>query len=439
MALGGGTFTVQNKVLPGAYINFVSASRASATLSDRGIAAMPLELNWGIEGEVFMVTAEDFQKNSLKYFGYSYSADELKPLRDFFLGAQVGYFYRLNSDGAKASCTYATAKYSGTRGNNLKIVIESAEGSTGSTPLYDVHTYFGTVEVASQEGVASASELIDNDYVTFNTSATLATTAGTPLTGGTTAALNDAAYQTALDKFEAYSFNTLGCASTSATVKALFAAYTKRMRDENGVKFQTVLFQYSSADYEGVISVENGLSGAASDPSLVYWVTGAEAGCAVNATLTNTKYNGEYVPDVDHTQTALTAAIKSGKFMLHRVGTEVRVLTDINTFVSATDDKSSDFGDNQVVRVLDQIGNDIAVLFNTKYLGKVPNDNAGRISLWQDICKTHTELQNIRAIQDFDSANVTVLQGDSKKSVVVTDYVTPVCAMTQMYMTVTVS
>lgn len=44
MALGGGTFVTQNKTLPGAYINFVSAAAASATLSDRGIATMPLEL-----------------------------------------------------------------------------------------------------------------------------------------------------------------------------------------------------------------------------------------------------------------------------------------------------------------------------------------------------------------------------------------------------------
>lgn len=45
MALGGGTFTAQNKELPGAYINFVSAASASAALSDRGIATMPLELD----------------------------------------------------------------------------------------------------------------------------------------------------------------------------------------------------------------------------------------------------------------------------------------------------------------------------------------------------------------------------------------------------------
>lgn len=45
MALGGGMYTVQNKLLPGAYINFVSAARASATLGDRGTAAFPLSLD----------------------------------------------------------------------------------------------------------------------------------------------------------------------------------------------------------------------------------------------------------------------------------------------------------------------------------------------------------------------------------------------------------
>ena len=55
MALGGGMYTVQNKVLPGAYINFVSAARASATLGDRGTAAFPLSLDWGPENEVVTI------------------------------------------------------------------------------------------------------------------------------------------------------------------------------------------------------------------------------------------------------------------------------------------------------------------------------------------------------------------------------------------------
>jgi hypothetical protein len=79
MALGGGTFLTQNKILPGAYINFISVANASATLSDRGIATIPLEMNWGPEGEVITVELGEFQKNSQKIFGYAYTADELKP------------------------------------------------------------------------------------------------------------------------------------------------------------------------------------------------------------------------------------------------------------------------------------------------------------------------------------------------------------------------
>lgn len=79
MALGGGTFLTQNKILPGAYINFISVAQASATLSDRGIATIPLDMNWGPEGEVVTVELGDFQKDSQKIFGYAYTADELKP------------------------------------------------------------------------------------------------------------------------------------------------------------------------------------------------------------------------------------------------------------------------------------------------------------------------------------------------------------------------
>ena len=85
MAYGGGTWLTQNKVLPGAYINFTSVSKASATLSDRGVAAIPLPLAWGPEGTVFEVTNGDLQKNSMDIFGYSYMDDAMLPLRELFL------------------------------------------------------------------------------------------------------------------------------------------------------------------------------------------------------------------------------------------------------------------------------------------------------------------------------------------------------------------
>lgn len=438
MALGGGAFLVQNKVLPGSYINFISAAKASATLSERGVATLPLPLDWGPEGEIFTVTNEAFQKDSMKWFGYPYAHENLRPLRELFQNIREGHFFRLNSGGQKAKNSLAEARYPGARGNAVSLVVEANESSTEAAPLYDVVTLLDGVAVDEQKGVVGTEELRDNDYVRFLPGAALTLSAGAPLAGGTNGETQDAAYQTYLDKLESYSFHTLGCTSTNPTVKGLFAAFTKRMRDENGVKFQCVLFRYEKADYEGVISVENGLVGDENNPALVYWITGAEAGCAVSRSLTNARYTGEYDVLADYTQEALKAGIAAGKLMLHKVGEEIRVLTDINTFVSVTDEKSADFASNQTMRVLDQIGNDIAALFNTKYLGKAPNDNAGRIALWNDIVKHHQELQTIRAIENFTGENVKVAQGETKKAVVVEDHVTPVNAMAQLYMTVIV-
>ena len=89
--------------------------------------------------------------------------------------------------------------------------------------------------------------------------------------------------------------------------------------------------------------------------------------------------------------------------------------------------------------MIDQIANDIAVLFNTRYLGVVPNDNAGRISFWSDLVQHHKKLNDIRAIEGFEDSDITVSQGDSKKSVVVSDAVTVVNAMDKLYMTCVVS
>jgi hypothetical protein len=435
MALGGGTFLTQNKILPGAYINFISVASASATLSDRGIATIPLEMNWGPEGEVITVELGDFQKNSQKIFGYAYTADELKPMREIFLHAKKVHFFRLNASGTKATCTYATAKYPGTRGNDLRIVIEANENSQPEALLYDVSTFLGTLQVDQQKAISQMSDLKNNDYVDFKTGASLGLTASTPLTSGANGTVEDATYQTYLDKMEAYTFNAMGCLSTNPTITALFASFCKRMRDDVGKKFQVVCFR-NLADYEGVVSVKNGLVGDTGNPALIPWATGVVAGTAVNKSATNMDYDGEYAVDTDYTQSELEAGITEGSFMFHLVDDNVVVLEDINTFTSITDEKSSDFSSNQTIRVLDQIANDIAVLFGTKYIGKVPNDASGRISLWNDIVKHHQELQNIRAIENFSPDNVTVAQGDTKKAVVVADYVTPVNAMAQLYMTV---
>lgn len=432
MALGGGTFVTQNKVLPGSYINFISLAKASATLSDRGVAAMPLELDWGVENAVFEVTKADFQKNSLKIFGYEYTHEKLKGLRDLFLNVKTLYAYKLTSGGVKASNNFATAKYGGVRGNDLKIIIQK---NVDDPAKFDVKTVLGTTTVDEQT-VSTAAELVENDFVTWKADATLAVTASTPLEGGTNGTVDGTAHQSFLDKIEAYSYNALGVVTTEDTLKSLYVNFTKRLRDEVGQKFQAVIYN-KAADYEGVVNVKNKVT--ENEAALVYWVTGVIAGCPVNKSNLNKIYDGEFTVEADYTQAQLEAAINAGEFTLHKVGSDIRVLSDINSFVTVSDEKGDVFKDNQTIRVIDQIGNDIAVLFNNKYLGKVQNDAAGRISLWSDIVKNHEQLQEIRAIENFTDADVTVEQGSGKKAVVVGDRVTVINTMAQLYMTVVVA
>ena len=432
MALGGGTFLTQNKVLPGAYINFISVATASANTSDRGYAAMGLELDWGQEGKIFEVTNGDFQKNSMKIFGHSYADDAMKGLRDLFKNVTTLFAYRLNGGGAKAANTFATALYSGTRGNDIKIAVQV---NVDENSKFDVQTWLDGVLMDTQT-VAKAAELVANDYVAFKTDASLTVTAATALTGGTNGTSNAAAHQAFLDKVESYpAINAIGYVGTETAVKSLYAAFAKRMRDEVGVKFQAVIYQ-QAADYEGVINVKNKVLDGANEASLVYWVTGVAAGTAVNASATNKIYDGEFDINVDYTQAQLESAIKAGEFTLHQVGSDVRVLTDINSLVTTTANKGDVFKDNQTIRVCDQIATDIANLFVTKYLGVVPNDASGRTSLWADIVKHHENMQSIRAIENFTDEDVTVDQGETKKSVVVTDNITVVNTMEKLYMTV---
>ena len=438
MALGGGTWLTQSKTLPGTYINFSSIAKASATLSDRGYAAAPFVLSWGPEDEVFVVTPGEFQKNSKAIFGYSYDHPKILALREIFLHATTVYCYRLGQGAVKATNDYASAKYPGVRGNDISITIAA---NVDDTNLWDVSTYLDGIKVDTQT-VAAVTDLSPNDYVVFKKDATLKATAGTPLTGGTDVeSITGDSHQAFLDKIEPYAFNALCCPAADATIVKLYAAYCQRMRDEVGAKFQLVAWRPSTVDYEGVIGVWN----TATHPTIpnvdehavVYWATGAQAGVAVNKSLTNAKYDGELVLDTEYTQPELTAALKTGKFMFHNVNGQTRILEDINTLITLSDTKGEIFQSNQTMRVCDQIANDIAVLFHERYLGVVPNDASGRATLWGDITHYIRELEKIKAVENFNPDTVTCEQGDKKKAVLVNvNGLNVVNSMAQLYMSI---
>ena len=64
--MAGGTWTTQNKVRPGAYINVRSNGGIGAAESISGVTALPLVLDFGPEEEVVTITAA----SDLTAFGY---------------------------------------------------------------------------------------------------------------------------------------------------------------------------------------------------------------------------------------------------------------------------------------------------------------------------------------------------------------------------------
>ena len=249
----------------------------------------------------------------------------------------------------------------------------------------------------------------------------------------------------ALDAFEPYEFNVLCAYTSTADDITSYVNKVKSWRDDAGKKCQLVVYnQTTSPDHEGIINVVSTVAEASAQTTpanayeLVAWVAGAEAGCNINQSITNKKYNGELTVLTPKTQTQLATCLTSGQFVFHLSYGDVCVLEDINSLTTTSTDKGGDFKYNQTIRVIDQIANDIAKLFNTKYLGKIPNNASGRVSLWADIVAHHRELETMQAIEDFDPTLVTVEQGDKKKAVVVNDAIKVTNAMAILYMTVVV-
>ncbi len=196
-------------------------------------------------------------------------------------------------------------------------------------------------------------------------------------------------------------------------------------------------------DYEGIISVKNGVileNGATLDKyGAVCWVTGASAAAEINESLTNTAYDGAVGVDEKYSKSEYEKALKSGEFVFYDDGGNARVLSDINTLVTYTATKNSDFAENRYIRTIDGWANDIAALFAGSYLGKITNSDTGRSLFKSDIVALGRQYEELDAISDFSADDITVVQGGGKRDVKVNMTLTPNGSMEKLYMTVQVN
>ncbi|WP_242846313.1 phage tail sheath family protein [Anaeromassilibacillus senegalensis] len=411
----------------------------------RGVAALPLELNWGPENKVFSIYAEDFNKTSMNVFGYDPTAPDLLLVREAMKRTRTLLIYRVNSGGTKASAEVGgmtvTAVWGGTRGNAISIaILTNADDAT----KVDVVTYLDGMAVDSQtvDKASGSASLKANDFITFGSVDTLNAAVATPLTGGTNGTINGAAHTAALNGFEVETFNVIGYPGTDEAIKSLYAAFVKRLRDDEGKKIVGVLYDYKG-DHMGLINIKNGViltdGTTITGDKAVAWVTGASAGAEINESLTNTAYDDAVDVDIKYTKSQFEAAIQAGEFVFYADYGKARVLTDVNSLTTFSQNASKDWTSNRVIRVLDNWANDVARIFGESYIGLITNSDTGRQLFKADLVSLALQYQDIDAISDFKSEDITIQQGNGKRDVAVDCALKPNDSMEKLYMTVTVN
>lgn len=438
--MAGGNWITQNKVLPGVYINYAGSGTNPMVEGDKGIVGIPAVFPWLKEKTLIALTKKD-----AKSLAADFGEDALLVTEAMKNSAHV-FFYRVNA-GEKAAATIGnlvcTALYSGTYGNRLCVSIENTVGQTGK---YDVITWLDTMEIDRQT-VADITGLAVNNWIAFSKAATdaaLSVNAGTKLTGGTNGTATSADYADFLSQIELQTINAIACPSDDSDIKNLFVAFEKRMIQEEGKYLQTVVPE-SQADFEGVISVKNGVvledGTHVSNVQATAYVAGATAACPLKESLTNAKYMGAVDVDQRYTTAQQIEFAKSGQmvFIPSPVGgNSVLIQKDINTLTTFTADHTYAMSKNKIIRILYSICTEINNRGMLYYSGKVSNSEDGRKLFQADVLSYFRSLEADGVLHDVAPDDITVAQGSLIDAMVVNYAVHPVDVIETIYNTIVV-
>ena len=444
-----GIWTGQTKRRPGAYINFKAVRNANVANTDRGIVALPLLLGWGEDNKVIEINGSELADGTFtKKTACAIDDPAVQPLVEAMKYASKALVYPLNAGGQKAtavigeddSALTVAALYAGTKGNTIAIAIN--ETSVAGT--FEVVTMLSNVSKDKQV-VKNIEDLVANDFVTFSGTGALSANAGTLLSGGTDGTVTIASMNNFLGAIKTKKWNVVGLplyGLDGNTLNASVVSYVKTLRDA-GKKVVAVVEDYSMADNEGIISVDQGYRTETEEinvDAFVGTVAGLAAGTPINQSNTYRQITGAIEIINPKTDEEIEAGLLNGCFMLSYSQDEnVIIEQDINTLVNVGEDKNDSFKKNRVVRTLDDIANTVRSTFENNYIGKVSRNEAGKNAFKAAVIKYLTSLQNMEAIQNFTSEDVEVLDGEASDAIVVNAAIQPLDAMEKLYMTVNVN
>jgi hypothetical protein len=362
----------------------------------------------------------------------------------------------------------ANAKYDGTFGNKLSVLIvaeSSGEGKYKGAGFFVKTSLDG--EVVDNQNVKLPSEIKDNDYITFVKASglsVLSAVASVDLAGGTNGTESDGNLTKILGRLKELSWNTLAFCGKAAN-RTVINSYINNLRENHGKYRQAVLFNHASSDYEGIISpfqafvVDDDdidwLETENSDPAeealrlealrirqlfAVAFVAAITAGSDVNisnshapvpANVTAVIPAPDEDPDVEED-------LRAGLLTFTRDSSnQIVIEKDINTLHTYTQIKTAPFSKNRVIRTLDELSNTKVLVWERMFIGKIDNNSTGRNLLKTQILAIVKRLADLGALVSEDSI-ITVEPGDDVDKVRSYETVRPIDSMEQLYSYVTV-
>lgn len=442
----GGIWTSQNKALPGVYIRFKTGTALGLTVGDRGVVTICEPMSWGPVAQVTPVT---LTTDVTPITGYDITAPQNRFLQEMFKGTNrtsaptTILLYRPTASGsAQAKVTTgeltATAVYPGARGNDISLIITEL---TEPESAFTVSTVVDGA-IVDQQTASQISELVANDWVTFSGTGALAATTGAALTGGADGTVESAAYSAYLSTIEPYKFDIMVYDGSDSTVQTALLSFIERVNENNGQYCQLVASGLSNPDSRYVININSPVTlsdGTELTPQQVtWWAGGASAGALYNQSLTYAQYPGA-VSTTMQTVDQFTQAVQAGNFVLFAENGVVKVMQDINSLTTYTEDIGQVYSKNRVMRLCNTIANDIFQQFSESFIGVVNNNEQGRARFQAAIVGYLQQIQDNQGIQNFTSDDVEVLAGSAIDAIVVNVAIQAVDSVEKIYMTIEVS
>lgn len=421
--MAGGTWSVTNQpVLPGLYMNFVSAAGTAIQSGARGVVVAPVKSHWGPVGQFVEVNSEiairemftDNETDGATAFSTLYLAllggpNKLLAYRLADSSATEATIHLKNTESSPTDAITLKAKYAGKRGNDFKVTIQPSpvNANTKELKLYEGGKLLRTISLGSGETTQAAiaiNEDTGNQWIVAEKIAegSLADVSGEAFAGGESgiSGITNADYIKATEAFETQDFHVLTLDGvTDAALRTSIVAWVKRVRSEGKGIIATLggtsaedtasdavnkaIARSMACDYEGIVNVGTGakMNGKEySSSQVAAWVAGLIAGQSLKE---STTYAVAPFEDVTRrwTRSEQEQGVQNGVFLLVHDGRKVKVLRGVNSLNTLVEGKNRGWKKIRKIRVIDQINSDLQKTAEDHYIGKVNNTEEGRLAL----------------------------------------------------------